>query len=246
MRTRTIILVLAVFLAGCAREQMGDCFKGRGREVEEVRYLAPFTALVLNDKIDVVIAQDTTATAPRVVVKAGQHVVPNITTEVHDGALHISDRMRCNWVRSFRVRPVVHITVAALDRILNQGVGDVTAITPIRTAHLHLEQWDGNGKVTLHLQVGYCQVELHTGVGEVILSGSADQAYYYGSTLGRVDARSLVATNVRVNNSGACDMFCHATSELHVDIRSLGDVYYAGLPTHVSTTITGQGQLLPL
>ncbi len=233
-------------LAGCAREQMGDCFKGRGGDAVEQRYLAPFTALVLNDKVDVTIAQDTTLTGPVVAVMAGRNELPNIRTEVRDGALHIGNNMRCNWVRDMAKRPVVRITVAHLDRILNTGIGDVTGITPFHGDHFRLEQWDGHGTVTLTLHVASCHVELHTGVGDAVLSGTADQAYYYVSTLARVDAHGLEAGQVLVNNSGTCDILCRATDTLVADIHAMGDVYFGGNPDVVQAHITGSGQLVPL
>lgn len=246
MRRATTITTLALLFSGCAKEQMGDCFKGRGPEVEEQRLVAPFTALVLNDKVDVTIAQDTTVTSPVVVVKAGRNVVPNIGTEVRDGALHITDRMRCNWVRDLSQRPQVHITVARLERIKNQGVGDVTGITTIHGDRFEVKQWDGHGTVTLQLDVRNCHVELHTGVGETILTGRTDSAYFYSATTGRIDARALQAAHVHLHSAGVCDMYCHAAHSLDVELRALGDVYYAGTPAALSTTITGSGHLIHL
>lgn len=239
-------LLCMVLLVGCKPERLGDCFTGRGRTSAEHRNLPLFTALVLEDKVDVVLAQDTTLTLPVVVVRAGHKVIPHIRTVVEDGALHISDRMRCHWVRDMRERPVVHITLPRLERIMNHGLGDVESITPIRGDRFALEQWDGHGTIRLELEVRYVQVELHTGVGDAVLSGTTQHAYYYTSTLGRIDARALRAEEVQLNNSGTCDMHCHATAALRADIRARGDVYYAGQPALVESTITGQGRLIAL
>ena len=237
---------LVLLLAGCAREQMSDCFKGAGAVMEDRRDVAGFTRIEMNDEVDVRITQDTSLSMPEVTVMAGRNVVPNVKAEVESGTIRISNTMRCNWVRRLDERPLVNIRLPRLDGILNQGQGDLSSTNTIHGAEIRIEQWDGHGTIALHLDVGHCHVELHTGVGDVMLSGHAHSAYYYTATLSRVDAVELEASTVQVNCTGIPDLKCRATQTLNAELSSLGNVYYAGDPPVVQATVTGQGQLLPL
>ncbi len=238
------IACLVLVLAACGKENRGDCFVGTGASASEVRTVPGFHSILLSDRIDLELTQDTAA-APSVVVEAGRNLLPRITTEVRNGRLHISSDLQCHWVRKLE-RPKVRISFPSLESITYSGVGDITATTPIRGRTFRLEQWDGHGTVRLELQVDTAWVGSHTGVGNAVLSGAAQQLSLYTLNFAHIDATSLSAREVLLNNSGSGDIRCRASETLFVQLLNVGDVYYAGDPTTVDARITGSGRLIRL
>lgn len=237
-----VILCASLLLASCAKEHRGDCFLGVGGHMSEVRTLSEFRSIVLEDRIDLELRQDSTA-RPTLVVEGGSNLLPRITTEVRNGELHISSDLKCNWVRKLE-HPKVRLTFPRLERITYRGVGDITAVTPIRGGTFRLEQRDGHGTVRLQLHVDTAWIGLHTGVGDAVISGTADQLSLYTLNFAHIDAGSLAAREVLVNNSGSGDIRCRASDALFVQVRSVGDVYYAGDPSILQAQLTGSGRLV--
>lgn len=237
------IACVVLVLGGCAKDQRGDCFVVSGALASEGRDLTAFHSILLDDRIDLELTQDTAA-APSMVVLAGANLLPRISTEVRNGELHITSDLKCNWVRKLDERPMVRVTFPVLERITYSSVGNITATTPIRGRTFRLEQWDGHGTVRLELQVDTCWIGLHTGVGDAVLSGSTKQLSLYTLNFAHIDASSLQAREVFLNNSGSGDIRCRASDALFVQVRNVGDVYYAGDPTTLDATITGSGRLI--
>lgn len=243
MMKQLSIACVALVLAGCAKENRGDCLVSTGALASEVRTVSGFHSILLDDRIDLELTQDT-STGPSLVVEAGRNLLPRVSTEVRNGELHISSDLTCNWVRNLKERPLVRVTFPSLERITYSGVGNITATTPIRGRTFRLEQWDGHGTVHLELQVDTCWVGLHTGVGDAILAGSVQQLSLYTLNFAHIDAASLSAREVFVNNSGSGDIRCRASEALFVQVRNVGDVYYASDPAIVDAQITGSGRLI--
>jgi hypothetical protein len=239
---KPFLLLASVLLASCAKEQRGDCFIGSGGPASELRSLPAFRSIVLDDRIDLELRQDSTA-EHTVLVEAGSNLLGRITTEVRDGELHIGSDLKCNWVRKLD-RPMVRLTFRHLDRITYRGVGDITATTPIRGRTFRLEQWDGHGTVRLQLHVDTAWIGLHTGVGDAVIGGSAGQLSLYTLNFGHIDAGSLDAREVLVNNSGSGDIRCRASDALFVQVRDVGDVYYGGDPPTMDALVVGSGRLI--
>jgi hypothetical protein len=238
-----IATVLLLVFGGCAREHMDDCFTGTGPKSEEMRTLEAFTAIRLEGRVDLIITVDSTA-APSARVEAGRKLLGHIVTEVRAGELHVDNTIRCNWVRSLRELPVVHVTLPTLERFIYSGIGDVRGTTPIRTPVFRMEQFEGQGTVRLALDVDTCYIGLHTGVGDAVLTGRTHTAHLYTANFAQLDTRDLDARLVLLNNSGSGDIRCTARDALFAILTNAGDVYYSGAPPVVDASVSGTGRLL--
>jgi len=245
MRRITWIVPIVVLLTACAKENRGDCFTSAGGHASEVRSVGDFRGILLDDRIDLVLTQDTLA-EPSVTVEAGSNLLARVYTEVRNGELRITSDLKCNWVRKLKERPLVRVTFRHLDRITFSSVGNITATTPIRGNTFRLEQWDGHGTVRLELHVDTCWIGLHTGVGDAVVSGTVQQLSLYALNFAHIDASSFTAREVFLNNSASGDIRCKATEALYVQVRNVGDVYYSGDPATVDAQLTGSGRLIRL
>jgi len=237
------IAVCMFFLAACAKEERGDCFVSAGALTTELRSVGDFHSIVLDDRIDLVLTQDSLAESS-ITVEAGRNLLGRVHTEVRNGELRITSNLKCNWVRNLKERTVVHATFRQLERITYRSVGNITATTPIHGRTFRLEQWDGHGTVRLEVHVDTCWIGLHTGVGDAVVSGTVQQLSLYTLNFAHIDASSFTASEVLLNNSGSGDIRCRATEALYVQVRNTGDVYYSGEPAMLEAQLTGSGRLI--
>jgi hypothetical protein len=233
------LIPLCLLLSGCAREQMDDCLTSTGPLRREERAMAPFHAVDVADRIDVVLEDRYDGT---VIVEAGRSLLPQVETVVVDGVLTVRNDNRCNWVRSYRPRITLFVPIRSVERLVLRGSGAVNATDTIRGERFAVEQWGGEGTVSLCLDVQYLSCALHSGVGDAILRGRCSAvADLYSGVLGAIDASALRTAVVNVNNSGVADIRCWAEDQLAVQVLSRGDVYYRGTPASIQQDIRGSG-----
>ncbi len=243
MKTRAIpLLMLLASLSGCDKAEWDDCLTSTGEVRMDERAIAPFTHIDISDNVDLVITPDT---VDRLVLEAGDGLLEQIVTEVIDGAtLRIRNNNTCNWVRRFDVPIVVHLRCRDLRAITYRGTGDISATGTLTTPSFILQQWGAAGTVRLDLNTAYCEVKLHTGTGDAILSGATDDLVLYAGSYGLLDAGALLAHACYLSHAGSNDMIVRADGELGAILTQSGDVYYAGDPVIAWSEISGSGQLI--
>jgi hypothetical protein len=112
------ILILSVtifFLMGCKKENSLDCFKSNGREVYEIRNLGSFTKIEVNEKIEVTVFKGTEF---KIEVIAGKNIIKNIKTRIVNDTLKIENRNTCNFVRGYKKKVRVNVTLPYLHGLL--------------------------------------------------------------------------------------------------------------------------------
>ena len=243
MGLKWLIPLGALLLAGCEREQWDDCITSAGPGRVEERTLATFTAIDLNDKVDLVFEHRASNT---VAVEAGRNLLGQVETEVDGGTLYIRNGNRCNWVRSFKPRITVRVPVDQVETLTVRGTGNVRCTDTIIRPHFSLQQWSGVGTVHLLLDVGTLECGLHTGAGDAVLEGRCNgTADLFSGIMGPIDASRLRTRFVNVNNSGVADIRCWATVWLNAQISNVGDVYYRTETVNITSSISGTGRLIP-
>jgi hypothetical protein len=241
MELKRAFPILLLMLAGCQREQWDDCVTSTGPLRMEERSLGAFTAIELEDRIDLVLEDRPLGT---VAIEGGGNLIGQVATEMSGGALRITNGMRCRWVRSFKPRITVRVPVEGLCRITLRGTGDVSCADTIRCDYFLLEQWGAEGRTDLLLRTTRSDIAMHTGAGSVTISGTADLLELFSGIMAPIDARGVAASTVNVNNGGVSDIRCRTNGALNVLIDDAGDVYYAGGPSTVNSTINGSGRLI--
>ena len=240
MALKHLLLLGAIALVGCRREQWDDCITSTGSTRTETRELQAFDAIEVKDRIDLVLEA---RPAGSVAIEGGANLLGQVITEVKDGTLQISNEMRCRWVRSFKPRITVHVPIGDLCRVTLRGTGDLRCADTLRCDYFLLEQWGAEGSTELKVNVDRLDIALHTGAGDALVSGLCASTGLYCGIMAPLDARALRADTVRVNNSGVADVRCWAVHHLEAEVRSAGDVYYRGDPD-VYSSVTGSGRLI--
>lgn len=241
MELKRALPLALILLTSCEREQMNDCVTSTGPMRTEERSVGAFSAIELNDRIDLVIGPRATGT---VAVEAGRNLLGQLVTEVKDGVLVIRNDMTCHWVRSFKPRITVHVPINTWQRLSLRGTGNVHTTDTIVGDYLEVEQWEGEGSTLLLVRTLNTNIAMHTGAGSITLRGTTSAAYLYSGIMAPLDASGLHAEDVTVNNSGVADIRCRASQSLNVQLFDAGDVYYYGAPATITSTVTGSGRLI--
>ncbi len=233
---------MLLLFASCDKENRGDCFKAHGKVVTEERNPGSFRAIRVEDHIHLSITEDTLF---KVDVRAGKNILPLVRTELNGDTLLITDDNTCSWVRSYDddkdIRVFVHLPeLVAIDY---RSTADLRITNTLHTRTFRFNQWKGAGECYLSLDVDTSFLNLHTGLGDVICSGTVTMSYLYNSSKGFIHAEDYASRDTWVTNNGTGDIHLHANNTLWAFVNGEGYVYYRGGADIVEKEVTGRGKL---
>ena len=240
-RAQLSVVVALAITTGCQKERWDDCFTPVGSITMDERQVAGFTSIDIGDKINLVITPDQ---EDRLVLEAGDRLLEQIRTEVVGNTLMIRNENTCNWVRRLDVPITVHVWCAALDEITYRGTGDISSTDTITGPLFRFYSENGAGRVDLLLNVAGCYIGLFNGSTDVTVSGSCIEAWFYTFGFGRLGAAGFRTQKCHPHSNSSGMLTCHASDQLYATIDNIGDIYYAGNPSEVHSTIVGTGQLI--
>ena len=192
-------------------------FRGSGHVVSEDRSVGDFSAIEATAVIDIILRQGESTSLK---IEADDNILPKIETENEDGRLKISMPKNFQLGKSTSLK--AFITIKNLDELEVTGVSKITCESPLVLDHFKLN---------------------FTGVGDVNLRGSCNDATFSNTGVGDVDAVDFVCKNLQIENSGTGDMRCRADVELSIENSGVGNVEYAGTATLKSVSSTGVGHV---
>jgi len=234
-----LIIICALSLTTCKRENMCDCVKSTGSTTTEYRTLSAFDKIYADDKINVFITSDSTQ---EVKVEAGKHLINLITTEVTDGELFIKNRNKCNWVRSYKKEINVYIKMPKLTSLDNEGNGDIITTDTIYGSSLFIRQ-HGAGNITIIANIPTISADLF-GVGDLTIKGKSSNWECSMGGNGFLYASDMHAGYTWVSNNSTGNAYVSAPDWLRIFIYSEGDIYYSGNPSTIQKTVQGTGNLI--
>ncbi len=221
---------------------MGDCFKSTGATQTEIRDLAQFNRLEVEDNVNVYIRF---GSPERVEIEAGKNLLELIETEVEGNTLFIRNNNKCNWVRSYEKPINVTLYCQELNEMIAHGYGTIETLDTIVQPTFIAEQWLASGMIRLLLDTDEVYLKSHTGPADFECRGFSDFLYAYNSSQGILRLEGVQAQNAFVWNTGTGDIFVNAEDSVQILIENVGDVYYTGQPDFVSTTLEHEGQAIP-
>jgi hypothetical protein len=152
----------------------------------------------------------------RVEVRAGRHVIHDVHTEVHNGALEVTFDHGGFWPSSV----VVEVSVPRLSEIDTSGSGDVDA--------------DGIG--------GDAFAVRSDGSADLSLEGAVQRVRLDMDGSGDADLAGLAAREASVSVGGSGDVDVRADRRLDVSVDGSGDVRYHGHPA-LTQHVDGAGDV---
>lgn len=244
MMKRTLLIMLcALLLSSCRKENMCDCFRGTGEDVTEIRETAPFTEIRLEDNIHLVFTPDSVFS---VKISGGEKLMPRLITESDGHTLYIRNDNRCNWVRSYKRQITAEVSAPALYHLQSEGSGDIRFTRTLVTDSFTIDCYGTSGYVEIPLQAQTARFHFHTGVSDLKATGSAGVCYVYSVASGMLHLEDLHCGYVFAENKGTGNFYVRAKEELGATVSWTGNIYYYGRPAKVSTRITGSGAVIPM
>ncbi len=219
-------------------DDFGGAVDGSGVIKSETRKLADFEAVSLEYPAGVTIKQ---GTANSIVITADDNLLKQISTDVEDGVLNITNT-ESNW--NDRVKPTksveIVITLKDVSRIAMPSAGTLQVLD-LKTDSLELTV-SGAGDISLtDLDVASLEVTL-SGAGSISADGKADSLSVRISGFGDFKGGDLQSqtANVRITGAGSSTVWAEKT--LTASISGAGDIRYYGDPT-VDESISGAGNV---
>lgn len=224
---------LFLLITACKKENALDCFKTTGAEKTETRYPGEFNSLEAFDKVDVTVVP---GNEYKVTVHAGEHLLKNITTHIKDNKLSIKNNNTCNFVRGYKRKITVTVTMPVARNIVNSGVGD------LRVNGFSQDSMDVSAESSgdIYVTGNFHQLSTYSnGNGDIYLNGTCTglHAYLYGTNF--LHAEDLIVTDyVSVETVSVGDCFLNASSglTLNIEIWRSGNIYYKGTPATIIST----------
>lgn len=232
-------LYFVLFFSSCNKESRWDCIKRTGKTSTELRMLSPFTKIIVEDNVNVLITQGSTQ---QVNVEAGNNLIPLIKTEVVNEELRIQNNNRCNWARSYRNGTIqVHITMPTLKCISHDGSGQIKSNDTITGDTLTIRaRQSGDVELTINTQIVFTQVHNTSDVtlhGKSILHGN----FHVGA--GFLHCENLQTDITWSHSKASGDEYLNAKNSLAATLDWIGNIYYSGNPS-INITGTGEGKLI--
>jgi hypothetical protein len=220
---------------------VGGSVRGSGVIVSETRDVPAFDGVSIDYPAVVTIRPGDT---PSVTVEADDNLLPQLTTRVVDGTLHI-ESSGIEWSR--RVTPSrevrINLTVKDLGRIDLSSAGSVK-VEGLNSVALKISVSGAGSMALSHLTVQSLTLDL-SGAGSVTADGTAQSITLDVSGLGSFNGGALEAQNATVDISGLGGANLWVKLHLTANISGTGSVSYYGSP-QVNKDVSGLGSVRKL
>lgn len=223
----------------CKKENGTDCVKSNGPMAVEIRNVGVYEIVKVYDKIDLNIVQGSEF---KLEVNAGGNLLSNIQTTVKDGILTIKNNNRCNFVRGYKKRITVTLTVPKIKKVDNEGVGTLR-ISENFTQDTIFVRAENSGDVYINGTFKLLQTSSH-GNGDIYLTGQCDRLYAYMYGTNFLNAQDLIINSlvfVETISIGDARIRAPLNGNLDCNIWRSGNIYYTGEPTFITNFSDGSG-----
>jgi hypothetical protein len=237
------ITFFMLFFFSCKKENMGDCLKGTGTIITESRTVnGPFQTIEIEQNVSLVLTQSADYF---IKVEAGKNLIDLIETEIKNNTLTIRNKNKCNWMRSYDKPVTVYVTLPDLISLQYRSSGDVTSANRFQLDSLNLEVWGGAGTVKMNVDCRVAVYAIHTGTGDLYLSGKTGVSYVWNSGNGFFHGKGLETDYTFIAHQGTGNCYVYPKIHLGATILHIGNIYYKGEP-EIFFDIRGTGKLIKL
>lgn len=232
------ISFFALMLSSCKKENRCDCIKRTGDIIQETRDISGFTQIQTEENVNVFITQDSVS---KVIVEAGENIVPLITTKVVGNTLICGNRNRCNWTRSYKKPLNIYVHLPKLTLLEAAGTGNVKSTNTIYTEGLYISAVN-SGNVEMTIQANQLTTSMHGNV-DLTLHGYTHNhdCNVQGTAYLLADDLQTHYTYIHSTSLGQC--YVNVTDLLICSLDLKGDVFCYGNPKTVDYKYSNTGRL---
>jgi len=223
------VIILILLFSACSKPQMDDCITSLGKEKTEVRLVDNFTQLYVEDRIEVILIQDSTK-AGRIEINGPGNLLGQIRTEVVDGKLRLLNGNTCNFVRSFNYRLIATVFINNLETLEIESIATVNTLDTLQLESLSIYN---NALSDIELTLD-CSKEVYVqslNSATTILHGKARALKGSIEEITILDARDLACEEVLLDLHSPLDSYVNGTKGLFIKLFNSGNLYYTQEPS---------------
>jgi len=243
---KIIYILVIIATLSCDNEDAGNCFQTAGKIIQEEIDVADFTKILVNKKIELFVNQGVTQ---KVVVETGENLLNDISAEVINNELILTNYNTCNIVRDYGITKV-HITSPNLTEIRNASELNVTSIGTLTYPKLYLRS---TGEKNKFLSVGDWYLNIDNENVTIWCNGIAN-FYMNGKTKNlnmdftdgdsRFEGQNFKANHINVSHVTSNDLLIYPIESLKGSILSTGDLLVFNTPPVVDVDELSVGKLV--
>jgi len=237
-----IVLGITFFLLmafACSKEKSFDCLKSTGPVKNEIRSFPSISSIRVEDNVAIVLRK---AMDGQIVIEAGEHLLPKISTKEEFGVLVIRNENTCNWVRSYKVPVTVYVGLDKIKEINAFGFGSITTQGMVTSDSLNIYTWttgDVNASLTLN-RLGFIADDKTS----IKIKGKVPYIAGRAFKNAKVDIQEVTTQYLYMINASVLDADVFSDSLVSVEILGDGFVRCKGKPGIVNVSkISGKGEL---
>lgn len=246
MKRLFLITVLFVFFS-CDNDSANDCFQVTGSLVSETIAVDTFTKIRVNRDVTLILKQ---AETQSVIIETGENLINDVSANVVNGELQLTDNNTCNYVRDYGVTKV-YVTTSNITSIRSSTQYTIESEGTLRYENLTLISEDFNdkeafavGDFNLNVVVNDLNI-ISNNISTYYITGKADRLHIsFTSGNGRFQGENLIVNNVQVYHRGENDIVVNPQESLQGEIVSTGNVISKHRPDIVEVEERYKGRII--
>lgn len=223
------MMPMLLVLVQCSADRMKECLKASGKPSQRQFALEAFEKVELGQHLSLTIEE---APEYEMTVRGGANLLEEMEVTLVDGLLKIENKVDCYTFRSYN-QLQVHLKTPVLKEIRSKTSYHIRSKGVVRFPVLKILAEDfatgyadsaTDVSIDLHIENQSFTV-VTNGLANVVLRGSTQQCHIsVAAADARIDARELVAQNVKVFHRGSNDILVHPVELLEAELRSTGNL----------------------
>ena len=241
-----LIYIVVLLLSGCAIEDPSACFESGGKEISKTLALDEFSRVIVREGIALQLAQ---GDQNNLRITHAENFMDNITTEIVDGRLYISNNNECKFFNGYRPAQLL-LTAKNITEIRNASQYTITNIDTLRYASLtlisedFLEQEVNVGDFDLRVNAPNLSI-ITNDVSNFFLAGKVQNFdINFASGQGKLTASKLETQNIHLFHRGTNDLVVYPVQEIKGEIRGTGNVIAINRPPVIAVEEFYTGRLI--
>jgi len=230
-----LLMATVIIFSACEKLDTGLGITGQGPMMEEEYHLENFKNIEVDVNANVYLTQDY---IQPILIKGQLNILENLVITVEN------ETMKINYIESVydHERLEIFISLLTLENLSTARGAFISSTKAFASNNMAFQVY---GAGTINMDVDFAsQIRTQvTGTGRIVLNGKAEMLEVVINGSGSVSTSNLITqqSTVNITGSGKCEVNSH--EELSVNINGNGKVFYAGNPTIVSSSLSGNGEL---
>jgi hypothetical protein len=240
------IILCTAFLTGCVSVNYGwgssgkRTIYGKGEIITKDIPVEEFTKVTVRIRSKIYL--DTSGdNSGEIKIELYENLAEELDVTVNNGHLFIDSKKNFNKNSRGNGIPKVYLSSAVLEALSIEGIAEFGETDTISCESFSLSVMGVSGSTELDFDVKELNIDI-SGVGDIVLTGTADKMVINSSGVGSLKAFNLIAKEADVDVSGVGSVEIYCEDKLNAELSGVGGISYKGDP-QVNKDKSGLGSI---